>query len=191
MRRRDEPPEIAAFRARWRRWVDIVDRFARRRPNCSGKDMGDYHVLYKSLIQGCRDLAEAGDEGDATFYRRLEDMVSPWLTPGVLARSDREILQDLVIRCREAGRRLGIRSWDLVVPAWMPRVVVVSVVGVAVLLTLVVVSGGWLQALYRARGWTDDIWFAMRRTSEVERLGLVTVILVIVSIYGVSRTARS
>ncbi len=52
-------------------------------------------------------------------------------------------------------------------------------------------GGSWHLVLDWLRGWSDDIWFAVKRSSDVERLSFVGIVLIIVSIFTVSRTARS
>ena len=41
------------------------------------------------------------------------------------------------------------------------------------------------------RSVSDDVWFAVARSSDFERLSFVAVVLVAISIITVSRTARS
>jgi len=109
----------------------------------------------------------------------------------VLARSDRDILLDLLVRCREAERQLGLRSWTRRIPDWVPRAMVLSLF-VAIGITLFVAgAGGWPSALGRLRGWSDDLWFAVRYSSDVERLCFIGIILIVVSMFTISRTARS
>jgi hypothetical protein len=191
MRRQGEPPEVVAMKARWCRWVEVVELFARRRAGRRRIDVEGYAVLYKELIQDCRALAESANEVEASFYRYLEDLVRPWMDPGVLARSDRDILLDLLVRCRQAERQLGIRTWLRSIPDWAPRALVMSLVAAAGITLFVAGAGGWLAALDRLRGWSDDVWFAVRNSSDVERLCVIGIVMTIVSIFTVQRTARS
>jgi hypothetical protein len=46
-------------------------------------------------------------------------------------------------------------------------------------------------ALDRARGWSDVLWYNVKHTSDVQRSALVTALVLLASVYGVSRTARS
>ena len=46
-------------------------------------------------------------------------------------------------------------------------------------------------ALDQARGWSDVLWFLVRRSSDMQKLALVTALVILVSIYGVWRTAQS
>jgi hypothetical protein len=148
-------------------------------------------MLYQDLIRDCRELATTANEVEAGFYRYLEELVRPWLSPSVLARTDRDILLDLLIRCRQAESRLGARSWLRSIPDWAPRALGGSLLAAAGILLFVGGAGGWSSALRRLQGWSDDLWFAVRHSSDTERLGFITIVLVIVSIIGVSRTARS
>ena len=191
MRRRSEPPEVAAMKARWCRWVDVVELFARRRPSRRRIDVEGYADLYKELMRHCRALAGSANEVEASFYRSLEDLVRPWLTPSVLARSDRDILLDLLVRCREAERQLGLRSWTRMIPDWVPRAMVLSLFVAIGIALFVAGAGGWPSALGRLRGWSDDLWFAVRYSSDVERLCFIGTILIVVSMFTISRTARS
>lgn len=190
MRNRDGPPEIGALKIDCCQWVCIVELFAHRRPGRRQVDPREYAVLHKALIQKCRMLAESGNEVDIAFYRSIEDLVQPWLTPSVLARADQEILRDLLARCRQVEHRLGVRSWLRSVRHWAPRVLVLSLV-IAVGILMIRTGGSWHLVLDWLRGWSDDIWFAVKRSSDVERLSFVGIVLIIVSIFTVSRTARS
>jgi hypothetical protein len=115
----------------------------------------------------------------------------PWLAPGVLARSDRDILLDLLARCRKAERQLSARSWTRVVPDWAPRAIMLSLLAAAGITLFVAGAGGWLSALGRLRGWSDDFWFAVKYSSDVERPCFVGIVLIVVSMFTVSRTPRS
>jgi hypothetical protein len=191
MKRRSEPPEVAALRARWCRWVEVVELFARRRPGRRQVDSREYVILYKELIRDCHGLGDSASEVEKSFYRYLEELVRPWLAPGMLARSDRDILLDLLARCRQAERRLGVRSWTRVVSDWAPRAIMLSLLAAAGITFFMTGAGGWLWALSRLRGWSDDLWFAAKYSSDVERLCFVGVVLIVVSMFTVSRAPRS
>ena len=66
-----------------------------------------YLTLHQSLIEACRTSAAEADEAERTFYRHLEDLALPWLTPKALAQVDREILFSLLLCCRRAEQELG------------------------------------------------------------------------------------
>ena len=99
--------ETAVLKTRWRRWLKIVELFASERPARRRVDPEAYGMLQKELVTTCRSLAAAANEVDGAFYRYLEDLVQPWLSPLVLWRADREILCDLLVRCRQVERALA------------------------------------------------------------------------------------
>src|SRR3954467_5690149 len=99
--------DLAALRKHWGLWTAVVELFARRRRARRRVNPREYEALHRGLLAACRVLAETGDEGKRPFYQRLEELARPWLAPLVLERTDREILFDLLGRCRGAARALG------------------------------------------------------------------------------------
>ena len=190
MKHRAGPPETATLKTHWCRWVKIVELFVRRRPARGRVDPHAYVRLHRELIRDCRRLAESTDEAEGAYYRSLEDLIRPWLTPSVLARADRDILIDLLIRCRQVDRQLGVRWWARKDLRWAAQALVASLFA-AVGFLLVGASDGWHSGLDRLRGWSDGLWFAVTRSSDLERLGLIGTALLIVSIFTISRAARS
>jgi hypothetical protein len=183
--------EMTSLKTCWRRWVHIVDLFARRRPARRKVDPQSYRVLHKELVGHCQALAASANAVDAAFLRYLLNLVQPWLSPSVLARADSEILMDLLVRCRQAERQLGIWSWAQALTGRALLVLILSLLVFIAVLALGSTGDFWQIALDRIRDGSDDIWVAVKRTSEVERLSVVGIILIIVSIIAVSRTARS
>jgi len=193
----DGPVDIRArgaprdsLRARWGRWTAIVEAFAHRRPSRRWVDPVDYGALRRDLMADCRAAAEAADPGGPAGLEDLESLVRPWLCPETLARADREILEGLLARCREIERQLGGRGLGLTLRVAAARLAPPSVVvaGACVLGALTLATGptpGWV------RDWSDLIWFTVRRSSDLQRLAVVAVVVVYVSIRVVSRTARS
>jgi len=147
--------------------------------------------LHKALITQCRSLAASGDKAEAAFYQDLEQLAQPWLTPRVLARADQEILLDLLVRCRHAEQRLGGRSWAQLLPTGVLPALLVSFFFFLGVLGVGIADQAGFQVLSGLRGWSDDLWFAVKRSSEIERLGFAALVLLAVSIFAVARTARS
>jgi serine/threonine-protein kinase len=102
----DPPPTDEELRKGWQWWAAVVEGVSRggdlRRLNGAA-----YRSLHGELVRGCRARASAAGPQQAR-YRRLEDLVAPWLTPEALAAADRATLQSLARACREAGRELGV-----------------------------------------------------------------------------------
>jgi serine/threonine protein kinase len=103
--RAEDQSEDAELKSQWRAWTAIVELFALRRTR-RRVDPNDYELLHNQLIRTCRSRAEASDATSRPLYESLETLARPWLTLGSLVRLDREILFDLLIRCRQAELRL-------------------------------------------------------------------------------------
>jgi hypothetical protein len=191
MRRRGASPERLALVASWRRWVAIVELFALRRPARRRVDRHEYRVLHKDLLDRCRLLAESANEVEASFYRYLECLAQPWLSPAVFVRADHEILLDLLVRCRDADLQLGGRSWVRSIAGWVIPTFVACALSAVIMVVLGALDSAGFAVLDRLRGWSDDLWFAVRRSTELQRLTFVGAVLLIVSVIVVTRTARS
>ena len=98
--------EPATLEKLWRHWTAIVELFALRRSR-RHVDWQVYHDLHHRLIEACRLRAAAADGTVRAFYRHLEDLALPWLTPKTLAQVDQEILFSLLLCCRRAEQELG------------------------------------------------------------------------------------
>jgi hypothetical protein len=100
---RDEPATLERL---WRRWTSIVELFALRRSR-RHVDWQAYHDLHQGLIEAARTRAEEADGSLRAFFRHLEDLALPWLTPKTLAQVDQEILFSLLLCCRRADQELN------------------------------------------------------------------------------------
>jgi hypothetical protein len=150
-----------------------------------------YETLYGQLIDACRSLADSADGEKPGDTESLEGLVRPWMNPRALAQADREILEDLLARCREVERELSghrARSPYLALIAKVSPLAVGMVGGLFLLrnpdVDLVPVIG-------LLRAWSDPIWLAARGSTDLQRLGVVAAAVIVVSIRVVSRTARS
>jgi hypothetical protein len=191
MRRRGVSSEALALKNYWHRWVEIVERFALRRPSRRTVDSTQYRVLHKELTEKCRSLAASSNEVEATFYRYLEGLVQPWLTPAILARADREILQDLLARCLQAEQQLGGRRWARSIRRWALPLLLGFATVFTLVLGLFTIDRVGFPALRRLRDFSDDVWIAVTRSTEFERLTALGIVLLITSIIAVTRTAKS
>jgi hypothetical protein len=191
MRRRGQPPEKMALRKCWGRWTEIVELFALRRAARKRVDLQAYVELHRELVNRCRALAGSANEVEAAFYRYLEDLAQPWLDLMVLARAERHILFDLLIRCQHVEEQLGGRNWSRAIRVRGTPVALGALFFTTMLLCMGRFSVSLSTILDRARGWSDDLYIRVIHSSDLERLFLVGLVLIAVSIYAVSRTARS
>jgi hypothetical protein len=113
------------------------------------------------------------------------------LSPAVFVRADHEILLDLLVRCRQADLQLGGRSWARSIAGWVIPAIVWSTLFLVVLMALGALDRAGFAVLDRLRGWSDDLWFAVKRSTDLQRLSFIGAVLLIVSIIVVTRTARS
>ena len=193
MRRREHSPEKIALRRRFSRWAAIVELFAQRRPARKRVDPQAYVTLHRELIASCRVLAASANEVEAVSYRYLEDLAQPWLDLAVLDRADRadrDILFDLLFRCKHVQAQLGGRSWIRVLRARGTPVFLGSFLAI-MLLCMGRFSVVLSIMLDRARNWSDDLSIRVNHSTDLERLFVVGLVLIMVTIYVVSRTARS
>ena len=194
MRRREHPPEKIALRRRFSRWAAIVELFARWRPARKRVDPQAYVMLHRELIASCRVLAASANEVEAVSYRYLEDLVQPWLDLAVLDRAyhaDHDILFDLLFRCKHVQAQLGSRSWIRVLRAWGTPVFLGASFLAIMLLRMGRFSVVLSTMLDRARNWSDDLSIRVNHSTDLERLFVVGLVLIMVTIYAVSRIARS
>jgi hypothetical protein len=189
-RHRDNSPEIAALRFQWRHWVGTVELFTKSRSANRRVDAKQYALLHKDLVDKCRSLSGSTNEEEGAFYRYLENLAQPWLSPTVLARADHEILLHLLDRCRQAEHRLGGRSWISVMKRWALPAGLAGIIVLSLLfLSFTIPHIGW-SAVQRLRDFSDDLLITIKRSTEIERLTFVGVILLLVSIGVLSRGTK-
>ena len=152
----------------WRRWTAVIERFARKKRGRHRLSGPAYDALHQDLLHVCRSLADAADERGRSFYKGLESLAQPWLSPSVLEKADHEVLFDLLERCRQAERELNARPRAYLAPlcAWLTLALAAAVVWFALLDW--VGDRGWdplykqanqeLRALRWAIGSPDTSW---------------------------------
>jgi hypothetical protein len=143
------------------------------------------------LTEACRSLAATNAEPERAFYRDLEGLVQPWLNPGVLAQADREILLDLLLRCRQVERELRDRGRRLAALSWAVPVLMLSALLVALLLGSRTGNKEWSRGLEYVQGWSDVFWLALERSGCNERSFLLSIIVITVLLSITARVARS
>ena len=136
--------EPATLERLWRHWTAIVELFALRRSR-RHVDWQVYHDLHQGLIEACRQRAAEADGAARAFYRHLEDLALPWLTPKTLAQVDQEILFSLLLCCRRAEQELGQEQEQPEVPDVRSTTFTTLVWVASVFLALTIVA--WLVSL--------------------------------------------
>lgn len=175
----------------WGRWIAILSLFARGRPARRRLDPRAYAALRQELIAACRSLAEA-DGPERSFYASLEETVQPWLNLRALDRTDREILSDLLLHCREVDCKLNGRKWRPAWPLhWGPAMAIVAggaVIGGLVWLLLPMAN---LSVLNSVRNAANAIWLTIWYADNWQKGSTIAVIVVVASMFIVSRTAKA
>jgi hypothetical protein len=191
MRSHDRTDHLRALRQHWRRWTEAVELFARcgrrrRRPH-----LDDYESLHRELLAACRALAAASEGPRRTYYEGLEELAGPWLTCRVLERTDRDILVDLLFRCRQVDAGLNGWTWLDLARRWH---------WLAAFLLAMVALAGVLgvtadRVLFPLGDWLADRWRALRpvlsQWTEPQGWIAAGIVAVLVAMYLLSRTARS
>jgi serine/threonine protein kinase len=94
----------------WRRWTATVATFALGRRSRRFRDPRAFTTLRNELLATLRARAAETEGPERDVYVTLEEVISPWVHLRSLARTDREILGDLLARCRQIERILKHRS---------------------------------------------------------------------------------
>jgi hypothetical protein len=191
MRRREQSPEKTTLRKCWGRWTGIVELFARRRVGRNRVDPQDYIRLHREVIDKCRVLGAAANDDEAAFYRYAEDLAQPWLNLDVLARAERNILFDLLIRCRGVEAQLTDRSRfrAFLSQAMPPLLVLLFFVNILLWSGRILI---FLKImLYYARDWSDHLWYRVSSASDLQWMLFVGCTLLGISAYLLFRPARS
>jgi hypothetical protein len=180
-------PEV---RRCWERWARLVELFALRRPERRRVKGKDYALVHRELLAACRQARTGAEPELQEFYNRLEVLAEPWLTTRTLDQADAEILLDLLARCRAVERQLGSRRRWAAHHRLNPTLLFVFLG--CFLLAIVLATHSMMQP---ALLWADDLLdrtlFFIRRASDLQKLFVVAVTLIIVSVIAVSRPARS
>ncbi len=187
----DGLPDVSALRRPWRQWAAAVELFARRRRGRRRVDPRAYQAVHGELLAACRALAASCEGEQRARCQRLEEMVRPWMSCRVLELAEAEILLDLLARCRQAEREWGLRTRADAARRWLgPGLALLAALAAAGFLAA---TANWL--LLPAWGWLKDwlhvTWLGVKRSSDLELLGVGGVLVVLVAIYVVSRAARS
>ena len=116
--------DLASLQERWQQWTNAIQSSVGHRDRLYRMDHQEYRKIHQTLLAACRAQVQQAEGKQKFFFQYLQDMASPWMSPETLASTDKDILQQLLARCRQAERELGCRkavtrSWH-----WLALVVV-------------------------------------------------------------------
>ena len=128
----------------------------------------------ESIVPTLDSSAQAAMHRIGVLLGRMPTDVLPELSkvsaiPAVPAESAVGMPSELLRRrpdIRRAERQLGVHSWLRSMPDWVPRTAVTSLLAAAGVLLFVAGAGGWHSGLDRVRDWSNDLWFAVRYSTE-------------------------
>jgi len=143
--------------------------------------------LYQELIAACHWQAAQAEGPALESYQGLLTLIQPWLTLSALVRADGQILSNLLIRCREVQGKLEGRSRG---DAALRRAIPMLGSSLAVILVTLAEGLGWPPLLDRMRDFSALALFTAKHSSPLSRLFVVSLVVVGISTYLVSRTAR-
>jgi hypothetical protein len=117
----------------WRQWTATVACFARGRPSRRSMDQHAFTILRDQLLAFSRARAAEAGGAEREFYLRIEGLLLPWVSVWSLAREDREILGDLLARCRQVECILERRPAGVAAGAWLAAILLVLMAASALL----------------------------------------------------------
>jgi hypothetical protein len=183
---------LDALKRAWRRWTDTVAMFASRHPARLKLSAQEYQKLREELITLCDSLANSTDDRRReAYYRELEGLVRPFLTPRALSQTDYEILLDVLARCQRIERELTNRSWSL---RGLARILLPAMLGATAFgLVFVLIEVGnvaeWAPIAW-LRGWFVFFRLMVRRRSDLEKVVAAAVLVSLAAIYLARRVTR-
>lgn len=177
------------LRKRWHQWTKMIESFARRNVKSRRIDVQSYRALYEGLLEACRCRMARPDIDANGLMHRLEELVKPWLTPDILARTDPEVLQNLLERCRKAEEELCGKSAGLSLAQW-GAIAALSLVAV-IILWCALIDAKALPILRQLQEGMEAIRAFFRQTTVVQRLFLIGALVAFGSILVVWRTNRA
>jgi hypothetical protein len=179
-----EPLKIdASLIQAWREWTGVVEHSVAGR-HARFNELG-YRDLYHRLSVACESHRLGASEAAQTLFRKMAEVLKPWLTLQSLTSTDRETLASLCRRCKQIDGELGLvkkTSWP-----W------------AVAMIVLVASGGlgWLLIQDSSRFRFLDIptfaswWSFLEKKDPVVCLAVLLPLVVGVSLFLLKRLLRS
>jgi serine/threonine-protein kinase len=102
----EAPAVDETFRDKFRQWTAIVTITLNRRGALRRINRQAFAALQRDLVAACHAQASVARDRRSDFFRDLEDLLKPWLSPDALAHTDLEIHCQLARWFRQAEREL-------------------------------------------------------------------------------------
>jgi hypothetical protein len=180
----------AALQRLWYRWTTVVGLFARQRRGRRRIDAHEYARLYAELLVACHRHGEEGSPEQRQRCERLRELVLPWMSLRALATAERDILEDLWLRCLEAEREIGGHRWRWNVEGWtrhLPTLLFLTFAA-AVLVPLTQRYGPSVLRLLEDTA--KPVLFLLRTSGNAALFAVAALAVVVAGIYLVWRVAR-
>ena len=187
MTRRGEPKTRGELRRRLERWRQAVEVYARGLRD----DPQKYAAVHGQLLQYCREMAQEAGGQQKAFYEDVEQVVRPWINAQALIQADKEILIEMLQRCRMAERVLSGQSLLKVNRRWLKPILMVLAGGLSLAVLAWATVRWWLLLKGTFKGARFQITWALDRLGTAERWMIGGSIAIIVAMFLLSRTAKS
>jgi hypothetical protein len=169
--------------------MGFVEAIARDRSARLHADRHEYQTLHERLIARGEVLANSGSDDIRSIAQEVLATAQPWLSPQTLEKADGEILLDLLAHCRRIERDLHGRGRAVRGTA---RPVLLCIAAAALSFVLLSIAWGrWSEFADTLYYGTRGLWHAVLRADDLQKLYALGAVLILISIYNVSRVARS
>jgi serine/threonine protein kinase len=183
------------LRRHWHRWTGLIETVVRGH-GPARVNADTYRTVYTSLVNTCRSAAEAAPTPQRrAYFQELLSIVQPWFNLHTFIHTETQMLQALLVRCKQAELELN----DGNVP-WTVR----QVVGMVLLMLSPVglalwywnSARRWLPALWRSFEWDGPKPSLRSAWSYIEThpsllMGVMFPAVIAFSIYLLARTPRT
>jgi hypothetical protein len=173
----------------WRRWTEVVRLFASGASSRLRLNPAEYQALHRALLQAFH--AQGAGPERTVWLRSVEQLVQPWLSASALEHADRELLADLLGRCRDIEKTPSGRA--VLKPSHQYGRLALQFLGwlLAPLLLLAAAVwlwpplgeslwSAWLTLRFQLRDWPDfGLWAGGS--------GLLLLVFVLIAIAGTAR----
>jgi hypothetical protein len=191
MRSQAQSIATSELSACWQKWTRVVELFAKRKRDHLRVVPSRYAKLHTKLLQICEARASVIDPEKRAYYRNLEHLARPWVSPKSFLIADRQILDELLTHCRQIERELGGRAWILPDMRGLLRLLLIVVACVAGLFLVNAASRAWFPMIEHGRTWSEAIHMCIERSRYGHSLLIPSLLVVTISCCTIHRTAGS